>query len=121
MDVAILWAVEQYALRWQTIATGAACLLIVGFESAWRIIVNYIAEIRFVDPHTERIGGDDDLKLTTHELFLDEFALVGHQASVVGTHTYFQFLAYLLDQSFATFSRSSIDDSGARLVLNKCQ
>ena len=96
MDVAILGAKQKNTLREETIASGPACFLIIGFKCPWHVVMDDVTQIRFIDPHSKSIRSDDRLELAGHELILNMLALLGEQTGVVSSHGKFQILGEFL-------------------------
>src|SRR5690349_12461809 len=70
VDSAILVPEQQNAARFLTIAAGTPSLLVVRRRRTGDRIVHDEPDVRLVDPHTERVGGNDRLELASHERFL---------------------------------------------------
>jgi hypothetical protein len=68
----------------QAIASGAADLLVEGFERAGQRGVDDGADVGLVDAHAEGDGGDDDFELAGLEGVLDALADARFEAGVVG-------------------------------------
>ena len=67
----------------QAVAAGASDLLVVRLEGAGNVEMGDEPDVRLVDAHSERVGGDDDARLPTHEAFLHRRPLgVGHAGVV---------------------------------------
>ena len=79
-------AVEQQAVRRQSIAPGAPDLLIITLDIARQVVVQDKAHVGFVDAHAEGNRGDDDLHVVTDEQFLVLLAHLVFQPGVIGTH-----------------------------------
>ena len=62
--------VEQNAFAGQTVAAGSSGLLVVSFQGLGQIVVDHKANIRLVDPHSERDGRNDHGRVATHKLVL---------------------------------------------------
>ena len=76
--------VEQHALAGQTVAPGAARLLIVAFERFGQVVVHDQPHVGLVDAHAEGDGRHDDERVVADELFLRLAAQRGVQPGVVG-------------------------------------
>ena len=70
--------VDQHALRFEAVASGASRLLLVVLERLRRAGVDHEADVRAIDAHPERDGRDDDVGL-----FVDERVLVPVPLGVV--------------------------------------
>ena len=62
-----------------------ADLLVVGDRRARPLVVDDEAQVRLVEAHPERDGGDQRLHLVGDERVLEDLALLGAQGRVVGT------------------------------------
>lgn len=71
-------------VRRETVSAGATDFLYVSFESAGHVVMDDGANVRLVDTHPECYGGDHDLNLSAHELFLHDLASVRRHTSVIG-------------------------------------
>ena len=81
------------------------------------------SDIRLVDPHSERIGGDNDINFTTHKTLLDLLPILGVHATVIKTETPF-FSRKQLNDLFTLFSRRGVDDAGTWMrvqELSQCE
>ena len=74
--------------------------------------MNHVTQVGFVDAHPKGIGRNDDFQLVPHELILHQFALVGHQAGMVGSDANLDLFRDLFDQGFAAFTSRCVDNPG---------
>ena len=74
LEAAVGEAVEEDGAGGKAVATGAADLLVVGFDGAGEGDVDDGADVGFVDAHAEGDGGDDDVELAAKEGALDAVA-----------------------------------------------
>ena len=84
VHLAVGVGVEEHGARGLAVASGAADLLVVGFDAAGKRGVDDGADVGFVDAHAEGDGGDDDLELAGEEVALDAFAHAGFETGVIG-------------------------------------
>jgi hypothetical protein len=59
--------VEQRCARGESVAAGAADLLVVALDGVGQLVVDDEARVGLVDAHAERFGGDDDPVAAVHE------------------------------------------------------
>ena len=114
LEEAVARRVEQHALRRLAVATGAAGLLVVGFERPRQVEVDDRADVGLVDAHAEGVGGDDDLGLAAHEPVLGLGPLLAGQARVVDDGLAAQLLLEELADRLATRPARGVDDRRAR-------
>ncbi len=75
--------VEQHALGFQAVATGAAGFLLVVLDGFRHGGVNDAAHVAAVDTHAEGDGGGDDVEIFRGEIVLGAAAFVGFHAGVI--------------------------------------
>lgn len=75
--------VQKNAVGALAIAAGAARLLVVGIEAGGHLVVQHEADVRFVDPHAEGIGGHHHAQLARHERVLCGAPFAGAPPAVV--------------------------------------
>ena len=61
----ILHAVKQNTLGRCPVTTGAACFLVIALHVLWQIAMHNKTDIRFIDPHAEGDGRNDDRAFVT--------------------------------------------------------
>ena len=80
----VLEPVHHPGVRGQTVAPGAAGLLVVGLDAAWQVHVRDEAHVRLVDAHAEGDGRDHDDAVLAQEPCLVAAAFLVAHAGVVG-------------------------------------
>ncbi|MCG3120600.1 MAG: hypothetical protein ALAOOOJD_03365 [bacterium] len=112
-------AQQQQAIRAQPVAAGAADFLIIRFKVFRQIIMNDEAHVRFVDPHAERNGGDDNLRVIAEKGFLILRALFVGQAGMIGPRRVAELLQHR-GQLIHLLAREAINNAGLlRMLLQK--
>ena len=93
---------------------GAARLLVVGLDRARDGLVADRPHVGLVDPHAERVGGDDHRRLAGHEPALDLRAALARQARVVDEDLLSELGAEPLGERLAALARPAVDDRRER-------
>ena len=101
--------VEQDGAAGETVAAGAAYLLVILLDGAGERSVDNGADVGFVDAHAEGYRCDDYFKVAREEFALDAFAGAGVKAGVVGGGV----SAKCGGQLFGGFARRGVDNGGA--------
>ena len=74
---------EQKAAGGLTIAARAADFLVIGFHRVGNIGMNDEPHLTTVNPHTERVGGNNDALRCIHESLLHGLAIGGQKTRMV--------------------------------------
>jgi len=78
----ILRVIKQHTACCILVTPRPPSLLKVVLQRTWDVRVNYQADIRLVDAHAKRIGGDNDAKPPCFEVLLDVLLFIGLKPSV---------------------------------------
>ena len=108
--------IEQQALGGQTVAPGPARLLLVGLDRLGHVGVGDEADVRSVDAHAERDGGDDGVEGFVGEAFLDGVPLLWAQPGVVGLGVVALFTEFL-GEAFCACPAQAVDDRAAAATV----
>ena len=106
---------QQHTLRRQTVAPGPAGLLIVALDVFREVVVNHKPHVRFIDAHTKRNRGADDLNLVADERLLIFGARRGIEPSVVGG-TAQALLGEPLGQTLGGIPARAVNDAALAVV-----
>ena len=97
----------------------AAGLLVVGLERRRRAGVDDGPDVRLVDAHAERVGGDDHAHVVGEEAALDVGARLAVEAGVVGERLLAERLGQLLGDLLGPRARARVDDRRQRVRLRQ--
>ena len=100
--------VQQDGFGRQAVRSGAAGLLIIGFDIARDIEMHHEAHVGFIDAHAEGDGGHHHLQIVTLERFLHLRAAIVVQPGVVGADA----------QPAALQTRSGVFHLGAAVAID---
>ena len=106
---------QQHTLRRQTVAPGPAGLLIVALDVFRQVVMNHKTHVRFVDAHTKRNRGADDLNLVADECLLIFGARRGIEPGVVGG-TAQALLGEPLGQTLGGIPARAVNDAALAVV-----
>ena len=112
VNFAVGVAVEKDGAAGETVATGAADLLVEGFDGGGERGVDDGADVGLVDSHSEGDGGDDDFELSGLEVVLHALADAGVEAGMVGGGG--KVVGQIGGEGFRIAARGRVDDGGAR-------
>ncbi len=100
----VLFSEEQDTVRRQTVASCTSGLLIIGIHSRGHVVVDHIANIRFVDAHSESVGGNYDPDLVIYKSFLALQPFIAVQAGMI-TYCAYAASAYFIAYRFNFLTR----------------
>src|SRR5450432_3241645 len=101
--------IEEHAGARETVAAGAAYLLVVALDRSGHVPVNDVADVRLVDSHAEGHGGDHDVHLIPAKGILGSASLLGRQAGVIGGGAN-ALVAQKLRGALGGLARQTVDD-----------
>src|SRR6266550_3421868 len=103
-------AEKQHAFAWQSIAPGAARLLVITFDILRQIVMNNEPHVRFIDSHPEGDRRRDHPHVISQEQLLILGALPGCETGVIRFRLY-PILAQVSCQRIRGFSARAINDT----------
>lgn len=117
----VSWTEIENAIGGKAVSSRSTGFLVVAFDILGQVLVNDVANIRFVDAHAEGNCGADDLDLVADERFLVFRPLKWSHACVIGKG-FDAALAQPISQGLGSLARIAIDDAAFEgLALNKAQ
>ncbi len=120
MRLAVRIGVEQYGPAWQAIASGAANLLVIGFEAPGQRSVYDGAYIRLVDAHSESDGRHDGLQAALLKFALHRIAVLRIETGMIGGRR--KFRGKLRRQRFGLLACRRIHNRGTpRLIAQQAR